>query len=156
MSEAGAARAARYGTHFLPQGMRSRSFDPWVDALQADGRNPADHRVGIIRSVLVTDDRNTDWPLVRAAERYRMALYQRFFEESGEGFGDPADAIPQTWIVGDVQHCTDELMGFIESFGITDIVTMAVPPGLRAEQMSTSLEWLFKEVVPRVKAQMES
>jgi alkanesulfonate monooxygenase SsuD/methylene tetrahydromethanopterin reductase-like flavin-dependent oxidoreductase (luciferase family) len=153
MSEAGAIRAARYGTNFLPQGMRRRSFDPWVDALQADGRNPADHRVGIIRSVLVTDDRNTDWPLVRAAEKYRMALYQRFFEESGEGFGDPADAIPQTWIVGDVQHCVDELKRFIETFGITDIVTMAVPPGLRAEQMSTSLERLFKEVVPRVKAQ---
>ncbi len=133
MSEAGAVRAARYGTNFLPQGMRRRSFDPWVDALQADGRNPADHRVGIIRSVLVTDDRNTDWPLVRAAEKYRMALYQRFFEESGEGFGDPADAIPQTWIVGDVQHCVDELKRFIDAFGITDIVTMAVPPGLRAE-----------------------
>ena len=153
MSEAGAVRAARYGTNFLPQGMRGRSFDPWVDALQADGRNPADHRVGIIRSVLVTDDRNTDWPLVRAAEKYRMALYQRFFEESGEGFGDPADAIPQTWIVGDVQRCADELKRFIETFGITDIVTMAVPPGLRAEQMSVSLERLFKEVVPRVKAQ---
>jgi len=153
MSEAGAVRAARYGTNFLPQGMRGRSFDPWVDALRADGRNPADHRVGIIRSVLVTDDRDTDWPLVRAAEKYRMALYQRFFEESGEGFGDPADAIPQTWIVGDVQHCVDELKRFIDTFGITDIVTMAVPPGLRAEQMGASLERLFREVVPRVKAQ---
>ena len=154
MSEAGAVRAARYGTNFLPQGMRGRSFDPWVDALRADGRNPADHRVGIIRSVLVTDDRDTDWPLVRAAEKYRMALYQRFFEESGEGFGDPADAIPQTWIVGDVQHCVDELKRFIETFGITDIVTMAVPPGLRAEQMSASLERLFREVVPRVRAEV--
>ena len=33
MSEAGAERAARYDTHFLPQGLRRRSFDPWVDAL---------------------------------------------------------------------------------------------------------------------------
>jgi len=154
MSEAGAVRAARYGTNFLPQGMRGRSFDPWVDALRADGRNPADHRVGIIRSVLVTDDRDTDWPLVRAAEKYRMALYQRFFEESGEGFGDPADAIPQTWIVGDVQHCVDELKRFIDTFGITDIVSMAIPPGLRAEQMGASLERLFREVVPRVRAEV--
>ncbi|MFU8816005.1 MAG: LLM class flavin-dependent oxidoreductase [Pseudomonadales bacterium] len=152
MSEAGAARAARYGTNFLPQGLKRRSFDPWVDALRADGRDPADYRVGIIRSVLVTDDRNTDWPLIRAAERYRMQLYQRFFEESGEGLGEQGEAIPQTWIVGDVDHCVRELLGFIEAFGITDVVTMAVPPGLRAEQMSTSLERLFKEVVPRVKA----
>lgn len=151
MSEAGARRAAHYDTHFLPQGLKRRSYDPWVDALAADGRNPADYRIGIIRSILVTDDRATDWPLVRAAERYRMALYQRFFEESGEGFGDRGEAIPQTWVVGDVDHCVSELQSFIATFGITDIVTMAVPPGLRAEQMAPSLERLFTEVVPRVK-----
>ena len=87
MSEAGALRAAHYGTNFLPQGLKKRSFDPWVDAVSAQGRSPAEHRVGIIRSILVTDDKERDWAMVRAAERYRMQLYQRFFEESGEGFG---------------------------------------------------------------------
>ena len=151
MSEPGAARAAHYNTNFLPQGLRTRSFDPWVEALTSSGRNPNDYRVGIIRSILVTDDRNTDWPVVRAAERYRMALYQKFFEESGEGFGERGEPIPQTWIIGDVDQCVDELLAFISEFGITDIVTMAVPPGLRAEQMGTSLERLFRDVVPQVK-----
>jgi alkanesulfonate monooxygenase SsuD/methylene tetrahydromethanopterin reductase-like flavin-dependent oxidoreductase (luciferase family) len=151
MSEGGARRAARYDTNFLPQGLKKRSYDTWIDELAATGRNPADYRVGIIRSILVTDDRNTDWPLVRAAERYRMALYQRFFEESGEGMGERGEAVPQTWIIGDVEHCVAELQSFIEAFGITDIVTMAVPPGLRAEQMAVSLERLFKEVVPKLK-----
>ena len=32
-----------------------------------------------------------------------------------------------------------------------DILTMAVPPGLRPQQMAASLERLFREVVPRVK-----
>ena len=99
----------------------------------------------------MTDDRNTDWPVVRAAERYRMALYQKFFEESGEGFGERGEPIPQTWIIGDAGQCVEELVAFIEDFGITDIVTMAVPPGLRAEQMSDSLERLFRDVVPEVK-----
>ena len=151
MSEPGAARAAHYNTNFLPQGLRKRSFDPWVDVLTGSGRNPSDYRVGIIRSILVTDDRNTDWPVVRAAERYRMALYQKFFEESGEGFGERGEPIPQTWIIGDVDQCVDELVAFIAEFGITDIVTMAVPPGLRAEQMGSSLERLFRDVVPQVK-----
>ncbi len=151
MSEAGAERAARYGTHFLPQGLKRRSFDPWVEAVRSSGREPADHRVGIIRSILVTDDRESDWPLIRAAEKYRMALYQRFFEESGEGLGEHGEPIPQTWIVGSVDHCVDELLAFIDRFGITDIVTMAVPPGLRAAQMAASLERLFRDVVPRVK-----
>ncbi len=154
MSEAGALRAAKYDTNFLPQGLRKRSFDPWVKELEATGRNPREHRVGIIRSILVTEDKATDWPIIRAAEKYRMQLYQRFFEESGEGFGEKGEPVPQTWIVGDVQHCVDELLAFINDFGITDIVTMAVPPGLRAEQMGDSLERLFTQVVPQVKQKL--
>lgn len=152
MSEAGAHRVAHYDTHFLPQGQKKDAFDPWVAELGRTGRDPADYRVGIIRSVLVTDDRDADWPVVRAAERYRMALYQRFFAESGqEGLGRHGDPIPQTWVVGDVDHCVDELAGFVRTFGITDLVTMGVPPGLRAAQMSGSLERLFRDVVPRLK-----
>ena len=90
--------------------------------------------------------------MVRAAERYRMALYQRFFEESGEGLGERGEPVPQTWIVGDVAHCIEELVAFIQDFGITDLVSMAVPPGSgSAEQMSPSLERLFRDVVPEVK-----
>ena len=155
MSEAGALRAAKYDTNFLPQGLKAGSFDPWVKALEATGRQTSDKRVGIIRSILVTDDKERDWPMVRAAERYRMALYNRFFEESGEGFGHGGEPVPQTWIVGDVDHCVEELVAFIEKFGMTDIVSMAVPPGLRAEQMSQSLEKLFTEVVPKVKAKVK-
>ena len=154
MSEAGALRAARFDTHFLPQGLRRHSFDPWVDALRQSGRDPGDHRVGIIRSILVTEDRDADWPIVRAAERYRMELYQRFFEESGEGIGGKGETVPQTWIVGDVQQCVNELIAFIRDFGMTDIVTMAVPPGLRASQMNASLERLFREVVPEVRRRL--
>jgi len=154
MSEAGALRAARYGTHFLPQGLKGRVYDPWVEAVRADGRDPADYRIGIIRSVLVTDDRDTDWPAVRAAERYRMELYNRFFAESRQGFGEKGEPIPQAWIVGNVEHCVEEIGSFVRDFGVTDLVTMAVPPGLRAEQMRSSLERLFRDVVPRLKAQV--
>ena len=154
MSEAGALRAAHYNTNFLPQGLKKKSFDPWIDALEKTNRNPADYRVGIIRSILVTDDRNTDWPVIRAAEKYRMQLYQRFFEESGEGFGDQGEPVPQTWIVGNVDECVEQLKTFITDFGITDITTMAVPPGLRADQMALSLEKLFGEVAPRVKKEI--
>ena len=154
MSEPGAMRAAKYNTNFLPQGLRANSYDPWVDELQNTGRSPEDYRVGIIRSILVTEDRDKDWQAVRAAERYRMALYQRFFEESGEGFGEKGPPVPQTWIVGDVDECVGELLKFIDDFGITDIVSMAVPPGMRAEQMGDSLEKLFTQVVPRLKTEL--
>ena len=156
MSEAGALRAAHYNTNFLPQGVKAESYDPWVNALQDSGRNPDDYRVGIIRSILVTDDKAKDWAPVRASERYRMQLYRQFFEESGEGFGRKGEQVPQTWIVGDVEHCVAELKHFIQTFGITDIVSMAVPPGMRTGDMHDSLERLFTQVVPRLKQELQN
>ena len=60
--------------------------------------------------------------------------------------------IPQTWIVGNVETVAAEFTKFIREFGITDIVTWAVPPGLRPEQMNASLERYVRDVMPRVKA----
>src|SRR5216110_869196 len=50
MSEAGAQRAARNDSNFLPQGARSMVLDPWRATLKASGRDPDSYRVGIIRS----------------------------------------------------------------------------------------------------------
>ncbi len=71
MSEAGALRAARAGANLLPQGPRAQSLDAWTAELRAEGRDPAAHRVGIIRSCLVTDDRERDW--ARGARRRAAA-----------------------------------------------------------------------------------
>ena len=43
---------------------------------------------------------------------------------------------------------------FIREYGFTDIVTWAVPPGMRPEQMAPSLERFARDVVPRLKAEM--
>ena len=52
------------------------------------------------------------------------------------------------------RSCVEELKKFILEFGITDIVTMAAPPGIRLKEMSASLELLFREVVPRLKKEI--
>ncbi|MBJ51150.1 MAG: hypothetical protein CMQ47_05205 [Gammaproteobacteria bacterium] len=156
MSKAGAERAARFDAHLLPQGLRADSFDHWVSTLRATDRQPEDYRIGLIRGILVTDDRERDWPSVRVAERYRMELYQRFFEESGEGMGIEGDRIPQTWIVGDVETCVEALYEFIVEFGMTDLVTWGAPPGLRPAQMNDSLEKLFRDVVPCVRERLNA
>ncbi len=71
------------------------------------------YRVGIIRGCLVTDDKERDWPIVREAERYRMRLYSRFFAGvEADGLGGGRAQIPQSWIVGDVNHCVAELVRF--------------------------------------------
>ncbi len=153
MSRGGALRAAGHRTHFLPQGSRDEVLQPWRDAMEAAGEPLGRYRVGIIRGCLVTDDPERDWPLVREAERYRMRLYSRFFAESGQaGVGSGTSPIPQSWIVGDVAHCVKELVHFITEFGITDMVTWGVPPGLRPFDMTASLAAYATQVVPRVKA----
>ena len=157
MSKAAALRAARYGTHYLPQGPRANVIDPWLEAVRSDGRDPGAYRKGIMRGILVTDDRDSDWPVVRAAEIYRIQLYQRFSNESGgEGIDQEGELVPQTWIIGTEDECVAQICEFVREFGITDMTTMAVPPGLRTEQMNESLERLFRDVVPRVKAELGS
>jgi alkanesulfonate monooxygenase SsuD/methylene tetrahydromethanopterin reductase-like flavin-dependent oxidoreductase (luciferase family) len=156
MAEAGAARAARFNTNLLPQGPRGGGLDPWRKTLTDSGRNLSDYRVGIIKSCLVTDDRARDWPAVRDGERRRMAVYSQFREAAG-GHGGVAGIteearIPQTWVVGTVDECVAELAAFIREYGLTDIVTWGVPPGMRPEQMAPSLERFARDVAPRLRA----
>ena len=58
--------------------------------------------------------------------------------------------------MGDVAHCVRELSAFIAEHGITDLVTWAVPPGLHPQQMNASLERFARDVVPRLRAAIES
>jgi alkanesulfonate monooxygenase SsuD/methylene tetrahydromethanopterin reductase-like flavin-dependent oxidoreductase (luciferase family) len=154
MSEGGAHRAARFDAHLLPQGSREVVMDPWLADLRASGRDPERYRVGIIRSCLVTDDVERDWPPVRDAERYRMRVYARFFAASEDrftAFDRGAESIPQDWVVGDVDHCVEELSGYITAHGITDMAIWGVPPGLDPAAMSANLERFITEVAPRVR-----
>jgi len=157
-SELSAARAASYATNVLPQGPRGVALDGWREQVRAAGRDPQDHRVGIIRSFLVTDDPERDWPPLRAAERYRMKVYGRFAEEAGKGgkaaFLEP-DRIPQKVVVGDPQHCADELIAFIREFGLTDVVTWGSAPGLPPADLTPSMVRFTTEVLPIVRAELE-
>jgi alkanesulfonate monooxygenase SsuD/methylene tetrahydromethanopterin reductase-like flavin-dependent oxidoreductase (luciferase family) len=157
MSEGGAKRVARFDTNFLPQGSREGAYDTWLGELKATGRDPKRYRIGIIRGCLVTDDRERDWPAVRAAERYRMRAYDKFREEAGGGHGGVAintneNRIPQTWVIGNPDQCVEQLTSFIKDYAITDFVTWGVPPGMRPEQMSGSLERFARDVAPRLRA----
>ena len=98
-SRAGAARAARFDAHLLPQGPRPSVLDPWREELRRDGRDPAQRRVGLIRGVFVTDDPERDWPPVAAAERYRRRVYVGLIKASGDHSGrapGPARRSPST------------------------------------------------------------
>jgi alkanesulfonate monooxygenase SsuD/methylene tetrahydromethanopterin reductase-like flavin-dependent oxidoreductase (luciferase family) len=155
MSAAGAKRAARFNAHFLPQGDRTQTLDVWHAQHKAQGTSARDRRVGIIKGVFVTDDVEREWPVVRDSERYRMDLYRRFFSASHTDFG-AGEHIPQTWVVGNVAHCVEELFQFMSSYGVTDLVTWAIPPGLSSDMMANSLQQFVTEVVPQLRRRLGS
>jgi len=151
----GALRAARFGTHLLPQTSRSEVLDPWIEALRAEGRDPADHRVGIIRSFLVTDDPERDWAVWKPAEKYRTSVYREMMiatpDDYGRGWGDD-DSIPQTVFVGSADECVAEIERFRATYGFTDLMMSGLPPGIDPEFMNANLERFANEVLPRVRS----
>jgi alkanesulfonate monooxygenase SsuD/methylene tetrahydromethanopterin reductase-like flavin-dependent oxidoreductase (luciferase family) len=159
MSEGGAHRAARFDANLLPQGSREVVMDPWAADLRASGRDPSSYRVGIIRSCLVTDDAERDWPAIRDAERYRMRVYGRFFAASEDhftAFEKGAITIPQGWVVGDVEHCVAELTTYLVDHGITDMVIWGASPGVDPATMAGNLERFINVVAPRVRANVDA
>ncbi len=156
MGRPGAERAARLGLHLLPQGAASEVLDPWRFANTSAGVRNEDRRVGIIRPWFVTDDRDRDWPAIRAAERYKAAIYADWLTASGDNVslqltgGD--QPIPQTWVVGDEHRVTTELSEFIEQYGITDLVTWGCPPGFHPDTMNESFERFARSVLPELRA----
>ena len=99
--------------------------------------------------------------LATAARRGALpdAVYGRFFEEAGlTGRGDPfteAERIPQRAIIGNVDHCVDELVNFIREYGLTDVVTWGSAPGVQPATMTPMMERFVTEVAPRVRAVIE-
>ncbi len=156
-SPASVARAVRFDTHLLPQGPRAVVLDPWREQMRAAGRDPDRYRVGIIRSCLVTDDPDRDWPPVRAAERYRMKVYGGFADAAGLGGQEmfkSEERIAQRIIIGNVAQCVDELSTFILEYGITDVVTWGAAPGLAPAASTPSIERFAREVVPAVRTRV--
>jgi alkanesulfonate monooxygenase SsuD/methylene tetrahydromethanopterin reductase-like flavin-dependent oxidoreductase (luciferase family) len=153
MRRPGALRAARLATNLLPQMSRSESLDPWIEAVKAAGREPGDHRIGIIRSFLVTDDPERDWARIRPAERFRTAVYQELMEATPDDYGRgwaEEDAIPQTVFRGDADACIAELRRFVDTYGFTDIILSGLPPGTDPELMAASLERFATQVMPQL------
>lgn len=155
-SPPGVARAVRYGTHILPQGPVSL-LDDWRAQSLVAGLNTDDRRLGIIRTFLVTDDPERDWPPLRAAERYRMSVYGKFAEQAGTGNAatfNENDRITQRVFVGNVEACVNELTDFITRYGLTDVVTWGSAPGLAPARLTPSMERFARDVVPQVRARL--
>jgi alkanesulfonate monooxygenase SsuD/methylene tetrahydromethanopterin reductase-like flavin-dependent oxidoreductase (luciferase family) len=159
MGRPGAERAARYGLNLLPQGAPQEVLEPWRAAMVEHGHDPSTRRVGIIRPWLVTDDRDRDWPPIREAERYKARIYADWLDDSGDAVSlqltGSADPIPQDWVVGDEAAVLEGLTSFIETYGVTDLVTWGAPPGIHPERLNDSLERFARTVMPALRQRFD-
>ncbi|MEM9561003.1 MAG: LLM class flavin-dependent oxidoreductase [Actinomycetota bacterium] len=155
MSTAGAERAARFGTNLLPQGKPAEVVEPYRAAVAVAGDDPAARRYGIIRSFYVSDDRERDWPMIRTAERFRMSIYNRFMASTPDDYGwtEPG-GIPQNAFIGTPEECVEEMVSFATTFGITDIASSGLPPGVDPDWMGANVERLATEVLPEVRRRL--
>ena len=168
MSEAGARRAARFGANLLPQGDRAAVLDPWMDAVKAAGRSVDDHRVGIVRHFVVSDDPEAAKASSNGAGMARLAageaapnqsvkVYEQWFAEVPKGDrmmrqlveGDAADRlIPQDAFIGDASACIAEVERMHAEFGITDLILSGSASGPTTTDVDANLARFAGEVIP--------
>lgn len=150
MSEGAARRAARLGLHLLPQGDLRLAYEPWRDELAQLGQDPADHRIGLIKSCFVTDRRDDPvWQRVRAHEVYRREGYRPWLAEGGFVLppGEPRP-IDQSYIVGSPAEVVERLHAFREVLPVTDFISWGTPVGMDPAEMTPYLERFAAEVMP--------
>jgi alkanesulfonate monooxygenase SsuD/methylene tetrahydromethanopterin reductase-like flavin-dependent oxidoreductase (luciferase family) len=58
--------------------------------------------------------------------------------------------------MGTADECVDEIVGFVRKYGVTDIASSGLPPGIDPSFMEASLNRLATQVLPRVRAQLEA
>jgi alkanesulfonate monooxygenase SsuD/methylene tetrahydromethanopterin reductase-like flavin-dependent oxidoreductase (luciferase family) len=154
-SEPAARRAARLGLHLLPQGDRRTAYLPWLDELQKLGRNPADYRIGLIKSAFVADDRSDpEWRRVAERERYRGASYAPWIRAANfaaPSLDSPPEPIDQSWFVGSPDYLVDAIGRFREFLPVTELMTWGCPPGMRPDEMRPHLERFARDVMPQLR-----
>ena len=81
-----------------------------------------------------------------------MGVYGTFMAETPDDYGWGSEGgIPQTVNIGNAEEVTKELSEFIHLYGMPDIATSGLPPGIDPEFMARNLERLASEVIPHLK-----
>jgi alkanesulfonate monooxygenase SsuD/methylene tetrahydromethanopterin reductase-like flavin-dependent oxidoreductase (luciferase family) len=81
-----------------------------------------------------------------------MGVYGTFMAETPDDYGWGTEGgIPQNVIVGTAEEVVTQLREFIDLYGITDIATSGLPPGIDPEFMGANLERLAADVIPHLR-----
>jgi probable F420-dependent oxidoreductase len=148
-SPAAAARAARYGTCFMPD---SGAGPDVYDAYRAQVSAPP--RVATNRVLFAADSRDKAWEICGEHFLYQFNAYRQWFSAAGDDdshgdkLTDPAVLNPGHYFVGTPDDILAAITESQRRLGYEELVFWARPPGMPIEQSTASLELIARHVLP--------
>jgi alkanesulfonate monooxygenase SsuD/methylene tetrahydromethanopterin reductase-like flavin-dependent oxidoreductase (luciferase family) len=155
--QAAARRAADLGAHLMLAGPQDL-YEVYAERLVENGRDPADFKLAYRMRVFPTHERPD-----RVLERLRPHV-EYAFQGYGRWYGEvkdlARDSEPATWdmakrehwIIGPPDHCVEEIHKRRGRLPITDLIALAVEPGIPAGEMTETMELFVADVMPHLEA----
>jgi alkanesulfonate monooxygenase SsuD/methylene tetrahydromethanopterin reductase-like flavin-dependent oxidoreductase (luciferase family) len=153
------ARAARLGCDLLT----TIGPDPapaYVEALRAQGRDPAAHRIGQLRLSYVAPSADEAWTAMAEPLHRSMAYYETAMREAGDLPEDehswPFESVDElrrsgfarAAMVGTPDHVCEQLSRFADNSHVTDVICSMQLAGMDPEVTTRSMELFAREVIP--------
>ncbi|HXW83094.1 MAG TPA: LLM class flavin-dependent oxidoreductase [Candidatus Binataceae bacterium] len=150
---AGIRRAAKLDMGFACVGGR-REIGIYLDALKAEGKDPARYNIVNSRVVYVADSEEAAWRDTRDALMYQAELYGKWL--SAAAGTDPSramirpdpDRLRRTSVLGTPEQVRKRLQEIIDTTPMTDLNCATQLPGLDPGLARRSLERFGREVLP--------
>lgn len=150
---AGIKRAAKLGMGFACVGGR-REIGTYIEALKAEGKDPARFSIINSRVVYVADSEEEAWNDTRAALMYQAQHYAKWL--SAAAGTDPSRAmirpdperLRRTSVLGSPVQVRDRLKEIFDTVPMTDLTMATQLPGLDPPKARRSLQRFAAEVLP--------
>ena len=154
---AGIRRAAKLDLGFACVGGR-REIGIYLDALKAEGKDPAAYTIVASRVVYIADSEEQAWLETRDGLMYQAEMYAKWLSASSGT--DPSRAhirpdperLRRTSVLGSPEHVRAQLREIIDATPLTELNLVTQLPGLDPAKAMRSLERFADEVMPDLQA----
>ena len=154
-------RAARWGYPWLinPHAtvpMVTQQMKGYREALEQAG-HPAPQALPMMRELYVAQDRESAYLGSRPFLEGKYAAYASWGQDKAlpgnESFSVPyQDLARDRFLLGSPDEVAQEILRYRDELGVNYLIFRMQWPGMGQEQVLRQLEWMGREVIPRVKA----
>ncbi len=151
-------RAARLDLSFACVGGR-KEINTYIDALKAEGKDPARYSIVNSRVVYVADSEEEAWRDTRDGLMYQAELYGQWLKAAqalGGGKGDvlirpDPERLRRTSVLGSAETVRERISEILDSTPMTELIVVTQLPGLDPKKTRRSMERFGRDVLPAIK-----